>query len=108
MFKVIGAALSAESVRDGPCSCRRCVRVQRGTEMDGQKDSDIKVVIGRIEPFGKDKTAIHVSVFGVPCPPKITGCEIATVAHAPFDLDAFADSVRRSKRLMRTRSPTRI
>src|SRR5437868_8087940 len=56
------------------------------------KDSDIRIVIGRIEPFVKDKTAISISVFNVPCPPQ-AGCKTTVVAHAPFDANTLADSV---------------
>jgi len=56
------------------------------------KDSDIRIVIGRIEPFVKDKTAVSISVFNVPCPPQ-AGCKTTVVAHAPFDASTLADSV---------------
>jgi len=56
------------------------------------KDSDIRIVIGRIEPFVKDKTAVSISVFNVPCPPQ-AGCKTTVVAHAPFDANTLADSV---------------
>jgi hypothetical protein len=91
MFKMIGAALLLSLFAMAPAHAAD-VSVFKVGQRWTVKDSDMKVVIGRIEPFGKDKTAIHVSVFGVPCPPKM-GCETANVAHAPFDLDAFAQSV---------------
>jgi len=56
------------------------------------KDSDIRVVVGRVETFVKDKTAVSISVFNVPCPPQ-AGCKTTVVAHAPFDANALADSV---------------
>lgn len=55
------------------------------------KDSDIRIVVGRVEPFVKDKVAVSISVFNVPCPPQ-AGCK-TTVAHAPFDADTLAASV---------------
>ncbi len=56
------------------------------------KNSDIRIVIGRVEPFVKGKTADSISVFTVPCPPE-AGCKTTVVAHAPFDAEALADSV---------------
>jgi hypothetical protein len=56
------------------------------------KDSGITIVIGAIEPFAAGKTAISISVFGVPCPPAM-GCATTNVAHAPFDSEALARSV---------------
>jgi len=58
------------------------------------KNSDIRIVIGRVEPFVKDKTAVSISVFNVPCPPQ-AGCKTTVVAHAPFDATTLADSVDR-------------
>ena len=56
------------------------------------KDSPMTIVIGTVEPFAKDKTAVSVSVFGVPCPPD-AGCSATDVAHAPFDGEVLAQSV---------------
>jgi len=56
------------------------------------KNSAIRIVIGRIEPFLPNKTAIHVSVLDVPCP-RAAGCTTTVVAHAPFDEAALAASV---------------
>jgi hypothetical protein len=56
------------------------------------KNSDIRIVVGRIEPFVKSKTAVSISVFNVPCPPE-AGCKTTVVAHAPFDAEVLANSV---------------
>jgi len=66
------------------------------------KNSDIRIVVGRVEPFGKSKTAVSISVFDVPCPPQ-AGCKTTVIAHAPFDADALADSVAK---LVSTNAPT--
>lgn len=58
------------------------------------KNSGIRIVIGRTDPFADGKTAVSVSVFYVPCPPKM-GCTTTVVAHAPFDSEALAKSVDR-------------
>ena len=56
------------------------------------KDSGITIVIGAVEPFSSDKTAVSISVFDVPCP-AIAGCATTNVAHAPFDSHALEQSV---------------
>src|SRR6185312_9009456 len=56
------------------------------------KNSDIRIVVGRVEPFVKGKTAVSISVLNVPCPPE-AGCKATVVAHAPFDAEVLADSV---------------
>ena len=56
------------------------------------KDSPIRIVIGRIDPFPGGKTAISISVFNVPCPPE-AGCTAITMGHTPFDSEALAKSV---------------
>jgi hypothetical protein len=56
------------------------------------KNSDIRIVVGRVEPFVKGKTAVSISVLNVPCPPE-AGCKTTVVAHAPFDAEVLADSV---------------
>ncbi len=56
------------------------------------KNSDIRIVVGRVEPFVKGKTAVSISVLNVPCPPE-AGCKTSVVAHAPFDAEVLADSV---------------
>jgi hypothetical protein len=56
------------------------------------KNSDIEIVVGRVEQFGSGKTAVSVSVFNVPCPPE-AGCKTTVVGHAPFDSDALAGSI---------------
>ena len=56
------------------------------------KDGSMTIVIGVIEPFGSNRTAISVSVLNVPCPPQ-AGCTTTNVAHAPFDSQALSQSV---------------
>lgn len=56
------------------------------------KNSDIKIVIGRIEPFPGDRTVISISAFDIPCPPGF-GCTTTVLAHAPFDSKTLAASV---------------
>lgn len=56
------------------------------------KNSDIRIVVGRVEPFAKGKTAVSISVLNVPCPPE-AGCKTTIVAHAPFDAEVLAGSV---------------
>ena len=58
------------------------------------KDSGIRIVVGRIDPFTDGKIAVSVSVFDVPCPPSM-GCATTVVAHAPFDGETLAKSVDR-------------
>ena len=53
--------------------------------------SAIKVVVGRIEPFGK-AVAVSVTLLDVPCPEGM-GCTTTSVAHAPFDEQALEKSV---------------
>ena len=57
------------------------------------KNSDIRVVVGRVEPFSKDKTAVSVSILNVPCPEQ-AGCKTTVIAHAPFDADTLRESGR--------------
>jgi len=63
-------------------------------QMWSVKDSGIRIVVGRVEPFGNGMTAVSISVFDVPCPPA-AGCTTTTLAHAPFDSGALAASVDR-------------
>jgi hypothetical protein len=56
------------------------------------KSSDMDIVVGRVEPFGSEKTAVSISVLNVPCPPE-AGCKTTVVGHAPFDSNALASSV---------------
>lgn len=80
MLAAHGAAADAPSFQSG--------------QMWTVKNSGIRIVIGRIDPFAPGETAVSVSVFEVPCPPKM-GCTTTVVAHAPFDSEALANSVDR-------------
>jgi hypothetical protein len=79
-------ALSAAQAADKPA-------FQAG-QMWTVKGSDIRIVVGRVEPFAKDKTAVSITVLSVPCPAQ-AGCKTTVVAHAPFDADTLAGSVDR-------------
>ena len=56
------------------------------------KDSGMTIVIGEVEPYPGNKTAVSISVFDVPLPPQ-SGQPTVDVAHVPFDEQALLQSV---------------
>ena len=89
--KHIAAALLLTLLAALPARATDAVTFKVG-QMWTIKNSTIRIVIGRIEPFLAGKTTIHISVLDVPCPPA-AGCTTTVVAHAPFDEAALAASV---------------
>ncbi|HJW40317.1 MAG TPA: hypothetical protein VJ476_03705 [Rhizomicrobium sp.] len=90
-FIAMFAAIVVAVFMAAPASAADTTTFEAG-QMWTVKGSDMRIVVGRVEPFGGGKSAVSVSVLDVPCPPT-AGCTTTTVAHAPFDSDVLAASV---------------
>ncbi len=93
-LRIIAALAASLVVAGTPSWAAPAPEIAAGQEWSVKADptSAIKVVIGRIEPWGA-KMAVHVSLLNVPVPPCGSRPLTMTVGHMPFDRDALARSV---------------